>query len=101
MILKFRGYRLAGNWLCEVCQISRATLQISPLNENPRACPKCGGEMVFLPENPPVGDDDAKELFRDLRKLVRPASKPDMRPILTADFLLERMPSLHGHGDGI
>ena len=33
--------------------------------------------MVFLPENPPVGDDDAKELFAELRKLVRPARKPD------------------------
>ena len=67
--MKFRTKSLTGKWICEVCG-PPPPLQISPLNPNSFRCPKCGGELVFVPDFVPVSDDDAEKFFTDLRKKI-------------------------------
>ena len=65
--MKFRSKSLTGDWLCEACGIKPA-LQITPLNPKSFRCPKCGGELVFVPDFVPVSDEDGQKLFSELRK---------------------------------
>ena len=64
--MRFKTLRLKGHWECSACG-PLPPLQITPLNPNSFRCPKCGGELVFVPVNAPVDREVGAQFLANLK----------------------------------